>query len=1172
MHGAHRFGCGEIATGFRPAGLPPGFFVPTRVVPGGSGGPPGGNEPPGGLDPEWDCIEVIKRCPVPRHGWAQLESEKTYIERECRELPSGQPGFATKDECERSPCVTDKCRYVPWWTLPPGQQQQPPPSVGPITPGGVGPKTGQGGGPLTGKPTMYTCVQKKAKNCVGESSVDEVCECEKCDCVWRTKTNERAAGWECDPKANSIPCSESGLATGVCLFPVSTSNPEACDTTTCVGAKCPLPEPKYKCVEKNRKLCEDVIGAGPGGDPGGGTGEGFVGTGAIYSIDRECQPCNNPPEKAEAPYCIFMEGCVQSGGISTCVNQDCPKGWGPVGGGASPARAPSRRYRCIETNRRSCGVGYVGNYITRFCEECLCYKFPGETVERCFSPKGALVNAHEFPFASLQECKDACKNERCNPIGVTNAYECECKSLEHCATYNQETGRSVFSQSCNCIPCKCVTLKGVTECKNSKGEICTKSLAECQSSCNDRPCPSQGRGVISANEMRTQVTPLAITEPKKVKKINIKELADQKYKEVGDITYYTKSIFDQHYNFSSIGFRKTSPDGFPLVNNVKYLNIFNNKVSPIVKYFIDNVGNSNSWDERYVNELLNDTNNKYLIESLNNGLVVQFSTMAYSTGLKINPNFLYNGIKRLLMIGDLDYFDPAAYSVMFTNSKDIVEYDKSSADSNLREKIALGIIADAASYADPSRYLDISDRDYIFNSPVLLSDMKAYIPVDVGDGTTTNLELLDAGLPCSLIDSTNNYVEQGPGQRSYISVDMVTDSGALQEIPLEFSTDLFNTYFTPTEALSRAVQLLLNKDSLMKLEVSSIAGQSEIDTNFAASFSSNVMYFALDLETISSDTGINSVFVNHLECSYNLMTDVDEIRDHSIKAGTSVTEVSLDAVEDPIRSYLNDSETFKLRLENIDFTAFSDNKTPLDGERIARGIIPHAVIIFFATGSKYNPYHLKSVIQNVSKNPDGNYIFARSCELVPNADIYPEKYALKQESTYIQSGTFGIGAEARQGGNFDLDRTFFSYEPSAKHSFSSVYYSASDVGYVSSIPVSSTPILRKVVQLIKDTLMAKYTYKDYITWWDVFSRLTLEEYAKARWEIPNSVWELLEDGSLFAGPKIKNILSSDSSNTGLIEDIDSDITDIVIISESSRQGRSRFLESGDIDIIEEDLF
>ena len=120
--------------------------------------------------------------------------------------------------------------------------------------------------------------------------------------------------------------------------------------------------------------------------------------------------------------------------------------------------------------------------------------------------------------------------------------------------------------------------------------------------------------------------------------------------------------------------------------------------------------------------------------------------------------------------------------------------------------------------------------------------------------------------------------------------------------------------------------------------------------------------------------------------------------------------------------------------------------------------------------------------------------------------------------------------------------------------------------------MSSTPILRKVVQLIKDTLMAKYTYKDYITWWDVFSRLTLEEYAKARWEIPNSVWELLEDGSLFGGPKIKNILSSDSSNTGLIEDIDSDITDTVIISESSRQGRSRFLESGDIDIIEEELF
>jgi len=88
--------------------------------------------------------------------------------------------------------------------------------------------------------------------------------------------------------------------------------------------------------------------------------------------------------------------------------------------------------------------------------------------------------------------------------------------------------------------------------------------------------------------------------------------------------------------------------------------------------------------------------------------------------------------------------------------------------------------------------------------------------------------------------------------------------------------------------------------------------------------------------------------------------------------------------------------------------------------------------------------------------------------------------------------------------------------------------------------------------MIKNILKAKYTNKGYFTWWDVYSRELLKDYAESQLDMTTDVYKLLENGTLFDGPILKLILSSDSSETGLVLDVDSEIEDVPILSKDSR--------------------
>ena len=336
----------------------------------------------------------------------------------------------------------------------------------------------------------------------------------------------------------------------------------------------------------------------------------------------------------------------------------------------------------------------------------------------------------------------------------------------------------------------------------------------------------------------------------------------------------------------------------------------------------------------------------------------------------------------------------------------------------------------------------------------------------------------------------------------------------------------------------------------MKIEVSAVSG-NEFGPNFvASSYDFSAMYFALDLKSITNSVGKESPLINHIECSYDLVTGTAELKEHSLRAGTSVTKLYLDAVKEPMLAYLSDTKKFKLSLDNVDFNAFTEGKAP-HGQIIARGI-PWAFVICPATG-RYNPFQAISTISKIDATSGGSSIqVTRSCELVPFLE--PPRNAaipvLEKQYTFFEYGTYGVGPLSEQNINYDPDRSSYFYETSS-NAYNNLYYSTSSGGFVSK-PAFATPAITKRVNMIKNILKAKYTNKGYFTWWDVYSRELLKDYAESQLDMTTDVYKLLENGTLFDGPILKLILSSDSSETGIVLDVDSGIEDVPILSKFSR--------------------
>jgi len=1036
--GSRKFGCGELATGFRPAGLPPSFYVPNRVIPTGGGG---GTNPGTGTEPEteWECKTTYTGCPTGQTCDPEIYPQGCIAKSVCIEIPKGtcsqgKTCWPTEPEC-RATIGTTGCPEYDACETPP-------------------------------QPT-WKCIETKI-SCAEEGWPDDYRYERKCV--------------QCGPGENCAYISQAECLQGCVSIPCPGDRPPSLDT-----GDVPLTggiKAHSACVEEDKEEC--LL-------PGSTTST------QIYSQKRTCEPCTNcrrrpfpnqhiidcdPPAGTTVGPCVPSTTCGQ-----WCTSDVCPTTY--------------NKARCRTLSVTTCPEPYAEQVeIIETCDPCECY-WHGE--EKCFANTGGGFNISD-----------------------------------------------------DCPLTKCVTSFGYPACPSIY--------------CPDDPLKPQARRPPPEEEGEPPLTPKGVSKEqlqrqviaptdlgvRKSKSLNVTELVVSYTEEY--LNFDSNTVYDPTFNFSLEGV--STPEESPsLLSNSRYPGILGSMISPVIEYFIRSADTGAGWTETKVNELLNDRSFKSIKESLNPNLDFIFNNLTYSTGVKIDPKLFYSAITKLILTGKLDEFDSNYYFNLYHYQQDheIVNYEASH-NTSLNDNVALGIIADSIISADPDQHTETDDigigiKDSIMNTKVYLTDVSAAIPIitpseESSDVDSTSLLLArDDGVLMTLSDGSDVLLEPGPYHGYYIPVDII-EGDSVTSIPLEFETQLADAYLTPIEALHKAT-ILMGEDTFMSLNVSSIAGKGEFDSSYSSSFSTNVMYFAVDLKNMKDDEGFSNsnTLIHKMVIPYKQMTDPGEIELNSIEAGTSVTEVFLH-YEDPIRSYLTDSSSCELNLMNIDFTSFIDNKAPFRGEIITRGIAPRVLVFVFGSGSKHNPFHATSKINSIFTDDDGGQRIHRACDLVPY--MHPSitgggNHVLKQQYTFTTSGTYGLGPVGTQKANFDQDRTFFVYDPGDK--YDSVFFSEGI--YTSTEPAIAVPATRRLIkEIINDVLITNYEFTHF-TWWDLFRRLKLNEYADLRLEMTHEVSRMLEKGDLSNGTPIRKILVKESE-TGITSELLE--SDTIILSKEERQG------------------
>ena len=896
---------------------------------------------------------------------------------------------------------------------------------------------------------------------------------------------------------------------------------------------------RYKCEVLRQRKC-----------PGGHTGN---------SIERSCRECNcykfpgikreqcfsngKKVEPSKFPF-LSHEECS-----SSCKNEGCV-----------PTGKRAQRYACNCVKGDPC-VG--GESFKRNCDCIACYCRTEGGIEVCTDNKGNIIpNGSSRCTKSLQACVNSCVDSECPSTVKWGCLEAE---GELCEDTNER------ERITKCVECFCQDVNGVEKCTPVNNSIYMEggvtltntklatakfsTMAECEKdrlspfgSCKSSLCgntPSNLRGVSNTvHSLYRAVSPPTLGI-RSTNVLNVDHLAHSKTK-VGKVIDNLEdgSIYNTKFNFSTHGF-PTPPT--KLVFNKRYPRIFNNYISLIVAYFLEREGKDSAWSETYVNELLK--NKEHVAQSINPDLNLIFNNLTYVTGKKIDPNDFYSGIIELLLTNKMSEFDPSYYKQVYENqnSLEITSYTKST-DARTNDNIALGIISESLVSVDPRTHSDKNRHfDFIANTKAFHTDIKAEIPITLGTGDVVPLDIGEVGIditPSGPVSGTDSDVmAMGDGYGYYFPVKVGTKTFALEP-----TTQISDSYFTPVDALDHATALL-GGNTDMKITVSSsnsidsdgVPFGTEFQSGFNIPTNTSALYFELDLSGIASETSPNNHLLNELKCPYKVVSNLNDATRHSIEAGTRVTEVFLH-YNDPFRTYLEDSGKCDLELTNIDFHAFVDGKAPLNGEIIVRGNVPKALVFIPAVGSKFNPFHAKSRINTIDHYEDGSLRVSRSCEFVPYLDEVPAnevKHASSRKFTYEVCGTYGRGelgvlTENHPDGKYDVDASLFTYELSGKTEYENLFYSNTS-GYTSSVPDTELPPTTKVAVDIIGNLKTKYDYTHF-TWWDIFRRLKMSEYAGLQLEMISNqnLIKALENGVVTGGTLVSMVLSGDKeSSTGL---------------------------------------
>lgn len=547
------------------------------------------------------------------------------------------------------------------------------------------------------------------------------------------------------------------------------------------------------------------------------------------------------------------------------------------------------------------------------------------------------------------------------------------------------------------------------------------------------------------------------------------------------------NVYDPIYNF----FSKKPNNKTSYVKNNFRLDIFGKYISKEVNTIIShNLSENKFWKE----ELLSDLTIPKIAISLNSDLLKSINSIHSVDNTLINPNNIYEVIRKLLLTNKLDEFDPNFYiNLAQTQSKDkLVEYRRSSS-LDVQETAGIGIATNNSISADHKNY-ENQAKFKILRQKRLNTDIDTNLSITTS--STISVPLQDAGVPIYQIDASNifTFVPIGIGDDYFIPV------YSPEEVKIPLNTQINNALLVP-ERVREVTLKAFNSDSSYTLIASSLVGQHEFNSSYELSGSLEPMYFALDLSSIE-DLDKSNPLIDKLKAKYRLLTNNQEIQNHVYNYGYTVSRFNID-FRDPFAYYIRDTQQFDFIQNDLTFRYFNLNVSgTLNKDLILTRTLPFGIVVVPGCGSQHNPFHGMSRLENLDNNKVVRTI--KGLATIDRSDTNPKEFVILSSVT-----TDNIQNNVPEDYYEYSNKFYYVFDP---NTYLNTYYYKGQ--YTSEKPnniVIKKPITSHVVNNIVDTLKTAYNPLE-LKWFDVYSRMSFTEICDLFYESTYDYFNKLETG------------------------------------------------------------
>jgi len=579
------------------------------------------------------------------------------------------------------------------------------------------------------------------------------------------------------------------------------------------------------------------------------------------------------------------------------------------------------------------------------------------------------------------------------------------------------------------------------------------------------------------------------------------------------------NLYHPKYNFFSL---ETINDSYTYyVKHNFNSNIFSPRIASELNDLLVCLKNKEPWNENLVAAL---TLNKIYV-SLNPNLITTFNAIRHINGEKVNIESFLNMLKKHILTDTLDEFDGNYFYELAERQNTenyVVLTNVASTESNeitsITKLIANGVRAD-------TRYSENSLSKNLRRQRRLNEDINTRTCACTLEGDVKELLIPNAGI-CVLTQSNGSFnIENSPGDGYYLYLNTV-DSGC---IPYSYDTDVSAALIAPPQVRYEALRISdINPNLFLTCRSTSSSHEFLPGDNPQTNLES--MYFKLNLESVTSVEDSN-LLIDTTNATYTLITNEDEIKEHTGNNGFAVSRVNID-YRDPIFRYAQETSSISATQTDLSFRRFNSR---LNLDPILTRNLPFGLVLVPVRGSRHNPFNGRSVIKNFD-----NFV-ERSIELTYSLDHLKEQ---RLSTRALNSVLLAKSNETRVGIAEPVDTEAVSYvfdknsEFFVNNMYNSIDYFSS-VNQVSSYGAS---------YLIKDVLDYVKTYHNTssLYWFDVFRRLPLNRFGELMYDCTPDLMVKLGNGYR-DNIKIKNLLNREDLEDDLLED-----DPIVVITKNDR--------------------